>query len=90
MIRGSVITEGCEIMGTVIGSVLSSGVMVEKGAIVKNSVLMSGCRVCENAVIECTIADRGAVILPGTRTGNSEDKGEVTVIGAGERIGQNQ
>ena len=87
VLRGSVITEGCEIMGTVIGSVLSSGVTVEKGAVVRNSVLMSGCRVCENAVVERTVADRGTVILPGARVGRGEETGGITVLGAGERIG---
>lgn len=39
------ISEGCEINGTVEHSVLSGGVIVEEGAVVRNSVIMEDVRI---------------------------------------------
>ena len=59
-VKNSLITEGCDIRGTVINSVLSNGVTVEEGAVVRDSVLMTdvtvkaGARdtvICENASV---------------------------------------
>ncbi|MEG1742987.1 MAG: glucose-1-phosphate adenylyltransferase, partial [Clostridia bacterium] len=41
VVENSLITEGCEVFGTVINSILSSSVRVERGAIVRDSVIMS-------------------------------------------------
>ena len=41
----SLISAGCEIMGTVRGSILSRGVKVESGASVTNSIIMQSCTI---------------------------------------------
>jgi glucose-1-phosphate adenylyltransferase len=53
----SIIMSGCEIFGSVENSILSSDVVIAKGAIVKNSIIMSDVYVDENAVIEYSIID---------------------------------
>ena len=51
-VQNSMITEGCEIWGTVDFSVLFSGVTVEKGAVVKDSIVMPGCVIKAGARVE--------------------------------------
>ena len=54
--------DGCFIEGTVENSVLSRGVVVEKGAHVSNCVLMQGTVVKTGASLSCVIADKGVVV----------------------------
>lgn len=82
IVKNSVIAEGCEIHGTVINSVLFSGVTVEKGAIIKDSVVMKSTQVKEGAAIHYSIVDVGVRIGKNAQVG--EDKangGELTVLG---------
>ncbi|MFT8321001.1 MAG: glucose-1-phosphate adenylyltransferase [Bacillus sp. (in: firmicutes)] len=51
-VNHSLISEGCEVYGTVENSVLFNGVTIGKGAIIKDSVLLPGAVVKENAVVE--------------------------------------
>ena len=87
----SVITEGCEVYGSVESSVLSSDVIVEAGAEVEYSILMPGARVCAGAKVayaivgENTVIGRGAVV--GTPPDGSADWG-VATCGPNIRIGE--
>jgi len=86
-IRNSLVTEGCEICGTVENSVLSDGVIIESGAVVKNSVIMSDTRICAGAVVNYSIIDSGAVIGDCAEIGLSDDKKrEITVVGCGTEV----
>lgn len=82
-IRNSIITEGCVIEGTVINSVLSNGVTVEKGAVVKDSVIMSDTRIGACARVDFSILDEdvtvGSECIIGADRASTKD---VTVIGA--------
>ncbi|HUI91898.1 MAG TPA: sugar phosphate nucleotidyltransferase [Chitinivibrionales bacterium] len=60
-VKNSLVSEGCEIAGTVRNSVLSPGVKVEKGAVVSNSVLWDDVIVKEGAVLDKVISDKRAV-----------------------------
>ncbi len=83
VIENSVITEGCVIDGTVINSVLSPGVKVEAGAVVKDSVIMQGTVVKKNAAVMYSILDEDVVIGEGCTVGSDKAKSkDVTVIGA--------
>lgn len=62
IVKNSLITEGCEIRGTVIDSVLSNGVTVEEGAYVKDSIIMSGVTVKSGANINYSIVDSNTII----------------------------
>ena len=68
-IRHSIVTEGCDIRGTVNNSVLSNSVTVDEGAVVDYSILMPGCKIGKNAVIEYSIIGENAVIREGAVVG---------------------
>ncbi|MCL1901211.1 MAG: glucose-1-phosphate adenylyltransferase, partial [Firmicutes bacterium] len=50
-IKNTLITEGCEIYGSVENSILSAGVIIEEGAVVRDCVIMENARICINAVV---------------------------------------
>ena len=60
----SLIADGCVIEGTVENSILFRGVRVAKGAVVRNSIIMQGSFVGEDARLECVITDKSVVIKP--------------------------
>ena len=66
-VSDSLISDGCNIFGSVSGSVLSGGVTVKAGARVIDSVIMEDATVCENAFVSCAIVGRGCVIGRGAR-----------------------
>jgi len=57
-VRSSMISAGCVIEGTVINSVLSPGVHVGEGAIVKDSVVFEDSFIDRNAVMDLAICDK--------------------------------
>ena len=61
-IHHSIITEGCDIRGSVSNSVLSNSVSVGEGAVVNYSILMPGCLIGQGAVIDYSIIGENAVI----------------------------
>ena len=69
----SIVTEGCEIYGSVENSVLSSSVKVGKGASVLYSVLMPGAVVEDGAVVEYAIVGENTVIGKGAHIGAAPD-----------------
>ncbi len=83
-IADSVISEGCEIYGTVEHSVLSGNVTVEKGAIVKDSVIMSGTVIKAGAKVTYSIIDGNSIVSENATVG--EDKATakgIAVVGSG-------
>lgn len=62
IIKNSIISEGCIIRGTVINSVLFSGVTVEEGACVKNSVLLDRSTIDSNALVDKVIIGENTYI----------------------------
>ena len=94
-VQNSMITEGCEVCGSVDFSVLFSDVTVEKGATVRDSIIMPNSVIKEGAVVQYAIVAENAVIEPGAVVGrrpedmeNLDDWG-VAVVGAGVNIGKN-
>ena len=83
VIENSVITEGCEIDGTVINSVISPGVKIQSGAVVKDSVIMQGTTVKKGARVLYSILDEEVVVGENCIVGNDKEKSkDVSVIGA--------
>ncbi len=83
VIRNSSITAGCEIEGTVINSVLGSGVKVEKGAVVEDSVLFSDVVVKAGAAVRYSILDSNVTVGKNAAVGASRDVADaIAVIGA--------
>lgn len=61
-VKDSLINQGAVILGKVDHSVISNEVVVEEGAVVKNSVLMTGAHVCKGAKINnCLLAPEAYV-----------------------------
>ncbi len=78
-IANSLISEGCYIYGTVENSVISAGVTVEKGAIVRDSIIMQDTVICEKGKVLKSIVDEEVIVEKGACIGG---KGEIAVIGS--------
>lgn len=86
-IHNSIVSEGCEVYGTVINSVLFSGVKVARGAYIKDSVVMSDTSVGHGATVKYSILDCGVKVGAGASVGKerSESSG-ITVVGSGVKV----
>ena len=66
-IVNSVVADGCVIEGTVENSILFRGVRVQKGAVVKNAIIMQDGYIMSNTHLECCILDKGVIVREGTK-----------------------
>src|SRR5437588_11626896 len=93
----SLISHGSIINGTVEHSVLSPGVFVAEGALVKDSILFPDCIVGPGSVIDHAILDKTVVVGADVRLGDGEDtrpnrtqprnlQSGITVVGKGPRL----
>jgi glucose-1-phosphate adenylyltransferase len=92
-VHRSLISHGCVIAGTVVNSVLSPGVRVEMGAVVRDSIVMFDSVIRSGAVVDRSILDKEVVIGQGAIVGdgprddrpNKQEPGRlntgITVIG---------
>ena len=86
----SIIMSGCEIYGTVENSVLSSDVIVKKGAVVKNSIIMADVTIEEGAVVDYSIIDEGTTVGKNAKIGESKENGKgIAVLSRGIKISGN-
>jgi glucose-1-phosphate adenylyltransferase len=86
-VKNSLISEGCKIYGTVINSVLSGGVTVEEGALIKDSVIMEDVCVKTGAKVYKSIVDSDVVICKNATVGREDaPKENITVIAKGTEI----
>lgn len=69
VVKGSMISAGCTIKGTVVNSVLAPGVVVEKGAMVKDSILFADCVVDAGASVDLAIFDKRVHVGSGSVIG---------------------
>ena len=82
-LTNSVVSEGCEIHGTVENSVLFGGVYVGHGAMIRDSVIMNGVRIGDKASIDYSFIDEDTVIEKGSRIGDEKEKAAgITLIGS--------
>ncbi len=92
-VQNSMITEGCVVGGTLDFTILSAGVTVEPGAVVRDSIVMPGAVIKAGAAVEYAIVGENAVIcenaVVGRRPEDVENKEEwgVAVVGPGVRVG---
>jgi ADP-glucose pyrophosphorylase len=61
------------INGTVVNSVLSPGVRVDVGAVVRDSIVMFDCVIRSGAVVDRSILDKEVVVGPGAIVGDGPD-----------------
>jgi len=92
-VHRSLISHGCVIDGTVVNSVLSPGVRVDVGAVVRDSIVMFDSVIRSGAVVDRSILDKEVVVGPGAIVGDGPyddrpNKGEpnrlntgITVVG---------
>lgn len=95
-IKASLLSEGCEVYGTVSKSVIGVNVVIEEGAVVKDSIIMENCVIGKNAKIERCIIDQNTVIGDNVVMGEgentpNEDKPNIyntgiTVVGSESKI----
>ena len=91
LVEHSVVTQGCEITGTVRNSVLSPGARVEEGAEVSYSVLMPGVTVKRGAVVRYAILGENCQVEAGAAVGADPESCDpeswgITVLGPGTAI----
>ena len=79
----SLVTEGCDIEGVVQNSVLSSGVKVEKGALIKDSVIMSDVVIGEGSTVNYSIVDSNVKIGKECVIGKAKGEGTKVAVVAG-------
>ncbi|MEG1845862.1 MAG: glucose-1-phosphate adenylyltransferase [Oscillospiraceae bacterium] len=94
-VQNSMIAEGSQVYGDLDFSILFSNVVVEKDAIVRDSIIMPGTIIKSGAKVQYAIVAENAVIEEGACVGerpedmkNLDDWG-VSVVGAGVNIGKN-
>jgi glucose-1-phosphate adenylyltransferase len=67
----SMISNGCQIKGQVFNSILSPGVVVEEGAIVRDSIIMVDTVIGKGAVVNRAILDKHIVVGPNAVIGEA-------------------
>jgi glucose-1-phosphate adenylyltransferase len=68
------VSHGCVVEGTVERSVLSPGVRIERGAVVRDSIVMFDTLVGADAVVDAAIIDKECVIGRGAVVGDGDDR----------------
>ena len=71
-VETSMISAGCVVEGTVINSVLSPGVRVDKGAVVRDSVIFEDSTIRADARVDLVICDKGVVVGAGAVVGQGD------------------
>jgi len=86
-VNNSIVMSGSEIFGSIEDSVLSSSVIVKKGAVVKNSIIMADVEIGENAVVEYAIIDENTVIGKNAKIGENKESGNgIAVLGRNIKV----
>ena len=73
IIRRAMISHGCVIEGTVEHSILSPGVRVGRGAVVRDSIVMFDTVIGEGAVVDRAIIDKDCQVGPRAQVGVGDD-----------------
>ncbi|MGC8634109.1 MAG: glucose-1-phosphate adenylyltransferase subunit GlgD [Candidatus Limnocylindrales bacterium] len=74
-VHRSMISHGCVIYGTVEHSVLSPGVRVDVGAVVRDSIVMFDCVIRAGALVDRAILDKQVVVGPNAVVGEGDEFG---------------
>ena len=83
VIDNALVSEGCEIYGTVKDSVLFNNVTVEQGAVVTNSVVMGGVTIKAGAMVNNVIIAENTTVGAGAVVGDNTKPGDnITILGS--------
>ncbi len=83
-VKGSVISNGCVIEGTVENSVIGRNVIIKKGAYIKDSVVMADTTIGQNVLLDGVVVDKDVVIKHPTEITGTKDN--PTYIKRGDQI----
>ncbi len=83
-VHNSILSPGCSVYGAVNNSVISCGVHIGKGSVLKDCVIMPNARIGNQVKLEKVIIGEGSIIHDGVSLGSTRD--DVTVVGNGEVI----
>ena len=72
-VENSLIADDCVIEGTVINSVISRGVHIAKGAVVKNSIIFKNTTIEKNADVNCIVTDKNVTITEGVKLSGNDN-----------------
>lgn len=72
-VKNSLVASGCIIEGEVENSIIFRGARIEKGAVVKNSIVMQDTYVAQNSVLNCVVADKSVVVTPNKTLSGAEN-----------------
>ena len=72
-VKSSLLSEGCEVYGTVYNSVLGPDVRVQAGAYIADSIIMERCIIGKNARLESCIIDENTIIGSNVKIGMGEN-----------------
>lgn len=88
VVKNSMIALGCEIDGVVENSILGSNVIVEKGAQVKDSVVLANSVIKANATVSYSIIDENVTVGEAAKIGvNKDPSAEIVVLGRDLTVG---
>ncbi len=94
----SLVSNGCQISGHVENAILSPGVVIEPGAVVKNAIVMTDTYIGPNATVEYAILDKQVWVSGGAQVGSLAGMARakditpgsgLTLIGKGAQIPAN-
>jgi glucose-1-phosphate adenylyltransferase len=88
-VRSSIINEGCVVLGEVEHSVLSYGVKIGEGSVIKDSVIMPNATIGPNVRIYRAIIGEGTVVEDGCTVGEPTGTDEVILVGSFETFDEN-
>ena len=85
-VRDSLIVEGCIVRGDVDHSVLSMGVKIGKGTVIKDSIIMSNTVIGDNCVVNKALIGENVIIADGQTIGDGET---IEVVAESSVVGGN-
>jgi glucose-1-phosphate adenylyltransferase len=94
---GNLLSDGCRVDGRAVRSILSPGVYIAPGAIVRDSVILTDTQIGPGAVVDRCIIDKNVVIGEGAQVGFGDDNTPnrklpnqlntgITLVGKGAQI----
>jgi glucose-1-phosphate adenylyltransferase len=83
---GALLSPGTVVAGTVARSVLGPGVVVERGATVRDAVLLEDCVVAAGARVERAVLDRAVRVGPDARVGGPDAAEQPALVGEGATL----
>ena len=73
-VESNLLCDGCQIEGTVIGSIISPGVRVHAGAVVRDSIIFTDAEIRPGAVVDRAILDKRVIVEEDAVVGYGENE----------------